>query len=430
MDRFQRAWGSTAGERTPLKIQIIGDPSSAPDESPKDDGRQRRSNERAPSKLRGSSGDDVIAPPKAGSKEAAKPSIKEAVAEPQEKKAPTAEDKAAPKGPPKPVTVLVGPKGITVYSDDPAALENAERLLKMVFEERKDVTRPSNEIITIPLKFANAYDLAPVIEEVLYGQQTTSFNFFGDDSKDKEKRAHIVADTRTNNLIVSGPKTERTRVEMVVKKLDVETPDSDVDLKIKLVKLEYAGAKRVADLAKEIFAPYVYQQAQPNQQQQGGMGMGFGPFGMGMGGGRRGRNGGGGGSSGSSSSESRGKITLSVDESANVVEVMGPKSLVENVALFVKEQDTLAKGVHQTTTVVSLKNVPPQTMQRILADMFNVRMTQPPQGQNGQQNPNQMNQFGPNGQGFGGRGQGGGPGGGQGGGRGQGGGQTAGNAGS
>ena len=120
-----------------------------------------------------------------------------------------------------------GPSNTIVISDRAA---NINRLLKII---RKMDRADDEELEVVKLRYASAKNLAQTIQTL---QKST---IKGARSKNK-----VVADERTNSLLLSGDKSVRQQVRKIIAKLD--TPQA-VDEKTKVIYLRYAKAE---DLAK------------------------------------------------------------------------------------------------------------------------------------------------------------------------------------
>ncbi|HVJ79618.1 MAG TPA: secretin N-terminal domain-containing protein, partial [Planctomycetia bacterium] len=289
-----------------------------------------------------------------------------------------------------PVTLLIGPDSIMVHSDDPAALDAAEKLVRQFIGG--PTPPPSNLPVVYRLTSADASETATLLDSLLYGQQQQrgGFNpFFGGQREESPLKAKIVADTRTNSLIVQATQGEHRKIKALLEILDDDAPETDIQPEARPISLKWASATRVADQLREIYSPIIFggqNQQQQNQQQQGGpggfggarFGFGGGPFGGGgfggpFGGGQGGNNNRRGGAGG----DPKKMMTLSVDEVSNTLLVSASKAIFDDVERTAMGIDELARTSNQQVTVVTVKNARPEVVQKALNELFGVRINEP-----------------------------------------------------
>jgi type II secretory pathway component GspD/PulD (secretin) len=287
------------------------------------------------------------------------------------------------------VNIIVGRGTILIQSDDPAALDAAEKMMRLVVTAGN--AKRGNRMEIYRLKSADAFDLAYALDDVINPPRSNSFGFFGSEESEEEKaqRARIVADSRTNTIAVIGPDAAHKKVKEMLLWLDDEVPENDVKAAPRIIEVKYKSAESVAEQLREVFAPEVFQSPRNNQNQQqqggqGGMDMGrfgmFGPFGGGMGGGGssgrggRGSRGGGGGGD----QNSRGKIVISADEVSNVIFVTAPRPKFDEIEEVAKQIDEAAKNATQSVRVMTLKHTKPETMRNMLNQTFGVETGEEP----------------------------------------------------
>lgn len=109
----------------------------------------------------------------------------------------------------------------------------------------------SEEIEVIQLKEAWVTDIVTLLENL------TPVETGGRSSKSSSKssapsRVRVVADERTNRLILKGEKTARARVKELVEKLD--TPSEGASGSTKVIYLRYAEAKKVAEILTSLIS--------------------------------------------------------------------------------------------------------------------------------------------------------------------------------
>jgi type II secretory pathway component GspD/PulD (secretin) len=424
--RLKETW-SRLGNSSPIRVEVLG--GGTPPSPPATNGDAPKRGERPPVKLED--------PPTKDRKSSAtmKPdaSVRYAsLEEPAKPKEQPPANNAGPQPLPQPpgapptelpgskgVTIIVGPNTVIVQSDDPKALDEAEKMVRMLAQPPR-----GTYVAMYQLKSADSYDMATMLDDIINPPRSSGFGFFGSEETEEEKaqRARIASDSRMNALIVTGPQAAHQKVKELLKILDIESPDTDVKSAPRAIEIKYKSAEAVAEQLRQQFAPEVFQAPQTNQQQQqqGGPGGGFGRFGffgggfggggMGGGGSRRGGRNGGSGNQG----ESRGKIVITADDVSNTVWVTAAKPKFDEIETVAKQLDSSAANAKQTVRVLTLKHTNTETMRKMLHQMYGVESTEAqPTGPGGGRTGQGM------GSGFqGGRGPGGFQGGGDGGGRG------------
>ena len=282
-----------------------------------------------------------------------------------------------------------------VQSDDPKALDEAEKMVRMLAQP------PRGTFVQVyPLTSADAFDMATMIDDIINPPRSSGFGFFGSEETDEEKaqRARITSDSRMNALIVTGPQAAHQKVKELLKILDIESPETDVKSAPRVIQIKYKSAETVAEQLRSQYATEVYQAPQNNQQQQqqggpGGGGFGrFGFFGGGGfgGGGGSGRRGGGGRNGGGGAGESRGKIVITADPVSNTVLVTAAKPKFDEIESLAKELDNAAANAKQTVRVLTLKHTNTETMRKMLQQMYGVESTEAqPTGPGGGGRPGQ-----------------------------------------
>jgi len=137
------------------------------------------------------------------------------------------------------VIVSYPPSGMLVVTD---MLSNIQRLLRII--KAIDVVGIGEEISVIPLEHAIASTMVKTL--------TTIFQTTGRRTTTRTKKAaaalapaiRIVADERTNSLILSASEHDTLRVKQLIKVLDQETPRGEGDIRV--YYLQYADAEELA----------------------------------------------------------------------------------------------------------------------------------------------------------------------------------------
>lgn len=109
-----------------------------------------------------------------------------------------------------------------------------------------DSGQPDDAIEIIPLRNGKAEDLISILETMEAGAAAP-----GRDGKAAGK-VRIVADERTNRLLVRGDKALRDRVRAMVRNLD-EAPEQSDEV-VRVFRLKYANARQVAEVLRGVLA--------------------------------------------------------------------------------------------------------------------------------------------------------------------------------
>ncbi len=134
------------------------------------------------------------------------------------------------------VIVSYAPSGMLIVTD---VLSNIQRLIRII--DAIDVIGIGEEISVIPLEHATA--------SVIVKPLTTIFQS-GRTSGSKKARAAVaptikmVADERTNTLIISASEHDTMRIKELIKMLDVETPRGSGNIRVHY--LQHANAEELA----------------------------------------------------------------------------------------------------------------------------------------------------------------------------------------
>ena len=122
------------------------------------------------------------------------------------------------------------PSNMLILSD---RASNVTRLLDII----QRIDQPtSSEVEVIPLKYASASDVVQVLNSLLQTQQNVEAG----------PPLKLVADTRTNSILVGGDKSDRLRIRALIARLDTPTETGNTQV----VYLRYAKAKDIADELK------------------------------------------------------------------------------------------------------------------------------------------------------------------------------------
>ncbi|MHB8404376.1 MAG: type II secretion system secretin GspD [Gammaproteobacteria bacterium] len=126
------------------------------------------------------------------------------------------------------------PSNMLIISD---RASNVTRLLNII--QRIDLPT-SSEVEVIPLQNASAGDVVQVLTSLLQTQQGVEAG----------PPLKLVADSRTNSILLSGDKSDRLRIRALIARLDMPTETGNTQV----VYLHYAKAKDIADELKNFVA--------------------------------------------------------------------------------------------------------------------------------------------------------------------------------
>ncbi len=134
------------------------------------------------------------------------------------------------------VVLAYSPTNMLIITD---VYSNIKRLIRII--DAIDVTGIGQSISILPIDFANADEMVKIIDSV--------FNASAKPSKKRQKEVTLVADKRTNIIIVVASETSTERVRKLVKMLDQQVPRGSE--KIHVYYLENAKAEELASVLQE-----------------------------------------------------------------------------------------------------------------------------------------------------------------------------------
>ncbi|XZE44466.1 secretin N-terminal domain-containing protein [Pirellulaceae bacterium SH467] len=310
----------------------------------------------------------------------------------------TVEDTKSGKGE---VTIMQGPSGLIIASDDPEAMSEFDQLLRVAEDQMRNA--PAEPTIRF-LRHITANAAAELVKSVIAGEQATGGSggggllgdvassvlgggglfgsLFGGGGGSTAAATTvsgaatvgevvITPDARLNALWIQANPMDALFVEDILTMIDVEQSEVDIQTRgsVQIVYLENTPVEEVEPIVKQVFA------AQIAQQQQGG-GAGGGQrqpspedlINLLRGGGNR-RGGGGGGSAQSELKEQT--MTISADKKNNALIVVGPPYLYNQVKSLVTKMDEAAAEDEQTILTVPLDgDVNPVLIQNTLNSVF------------------------------------------------------------
>ncbi|MBM4002900.1 MAG: hypothetical protein FJ295_06360 [Planctomycetes bacterium] len=302
----------------------------------------------------------------------------------------SADENSSPENPD--VVVTIGPTGIVIASEDTAALDQFEQLLRLVVDRSALSQR---EYHVFYLKFAKADTAAALITEILNGGGGDSggsggggggsllgdlaSNMLGDmgggllgglfgggggggtDSTKATGKISIIPDVRLNVLVVQANTVDLDLIEQLIKVVDQESGPEDVQTsgKPRFIQVYNVGADEIATVVRQVYSTRLIadvgagggQNRQPSPDE----------FIRALrGGGRR--------DSRSDAKGEQSKMAMGVDLRSNTIIVSAPQPLYEEVKELVEELD-IAALTNRTDTmrVVTIKSANPSAVQRALS---------------------------------------------------------------
>ncbi len=135
------------------------------------------------------------------------------------------------------VVLAYRPTNMLIITD---VYSNIQRLMQII--DAIDVTGIGREIVLIPLQYADAKDMSSII--------TSIFSAQGKVRKAQEQKITVVAEERTNTLIVMANTADMERIKALVKMLDKEIPKGKE--KIHVYYLENAKAEDLVSVLQAL----------------------------------------------------------------------------------------------------------------------------------------------------------------------------------
>jgi type II secretory pathway component GspD/PulD (secretin) len=152
-----------------------------------------------------------------------------------------------------PILIIPGSDGLTIASEDTQALDALQRLLEAMQEPQR--MAPAIEAGNVSL-----YLLKNSGAEAMEQMLNSLFRRGGDRGRgDRElggslMRTTIVADSRTNALVISGPRADRKVIEEIISVLDDERLVGSLQLPIpRLVPVRNTNAERIEAVLREVY---------------------------------------------------------------------------------------------------------------------------------------------------------------------------------
>jgi hypothetical protein len=262
---------------------------------------------------------------------------------------------------PPPIVVVPGPQGLTIYCEDLDALEEFERVLMTAAGESAN-----GRLTVFYLKFAKAQAVADELDKILFGEPVDS-----DKSSVKGKNASrpavhstmatgvikITPETRLNALLVLANRTDRETIARLLKVLDLKESPDEIALRPKprMIAVEHARAKDVADVLRQVYADRVV--AAQNQNQRGrGAGLALLMRGMAAAGRDQGQ----------TPSDPAARISIGVDTRTNTLVIDAADPLFAEIKQLVAQLDTAAASENETVRLVTLHRTSPIAVEKAM----------------------------------------------------------------
>lgn len=256
--------------------------------------------------------------------------------------------------------------GLMIASEDAEALALMEEIIRYL-------TQPGEgDYEVIPIRYANAADVARVLDELYNGKKQPAmpglppFMMMGGGGRGggasetpTGPSVRVVADPRTNAILVRAPKMEMATIRRLLKN-DLDKPRADsqaLNKRYMIGPLKNAVASEMVEIIKEIFKDYLSKPAQPAGPQ-----MGF-PFGRMP-------------TQEQNSNLESIVITVTSDDRTNMIILNSPESIYQQVLAMVEELDKTSADTTKTVRVFRT-NVDPALIQRAY-DAINGQQQQRP----------------------------------------------------
>lgn len=140
------------------------------------------------------------------------------------------------------VVVIPGVDQVTIASEDKAALDQLETLLRTIFS--RPVSQRNRDFSVYQLRNAGAEEVSETLESVYTSR--AGVLAFGS--------VVIVPEKRLNALIVYGARTDRDRIEQLLEILDTEKlPDSGRVFRTEVIEVRHADASEIEDVIQGVY---------------------------------------------------------------------------------------------------------------------------------------------------------------------------------
>lgn len=258
-----------------------------------------------------------------------------------------------------PIIITAGPGSLVIASEDTAALNAIEELIRTLSQQRG----AGDNYHVYFLKAADAEQVANTLNQIL-GSSTTLLT--GTSTVTRK----IVPDVRTNSLLVEASPADLDRIEALLKTLDAdELPETGIARQPRIIYLRYARAATVAAVLRDVYRDDLGTGAGQNGSTGGNNDENnFQSFFARM---RSRRSAGRSEQSGGRSRQSApAKMTLGVDETANLLVIAAPQAVYEEVEAVVTALDEAGRDTQQTVQVIPITGANSSAVQSALGALM------------------------------------------------------------
>lgn len=153
-----------------------------------------------------------------------------------------------------PVVVVAGDGQWTLASDDPEALAAMERLLGTLLNPTVEPFATAGNFSVYILKHADAKQIRELLGELFRSNERRSSSSGSTTGMDVLQRVKIVSDARTNALVIGGNKADRKIIEELLGVFDSkDLIDRLQQITPTLIPIASASADTISDLVKDVY---------------------------------------------------------------------------------------------------------------------------------------------------------------------------------
>lgn len=298
----------------------------------------------------------------------------------------TATDDETDRDPP-PLRISIRNGRIIVTSNDPSALEAANRLLSQIVPEQEQV---DYKIYT--MKHVSPGWMAITLEDFFDIDTSSSFWGWGPPQEDKaslgkKKEMRFITDTYTNTLLVQHATTEDLRtIEALIERFDMPvSSESRLVRKTEAFHIKHSQATVIAEVIKEVYRDLLSGNDKALQNDNGDKKGGSTPiqfFGS--------------GATYLTASEDekvkfKGQLSVGVDPLSNTLIVSGTEALVQDIGEKIAILDQAAQPASNMRVIPVSRNINPILLQQRLEKLIGKPQQQQQQPNQQQKNGNKQN---------------------------------------
>ncbi|MCE2809067.1 MAG: hypothetical protein LW850_15070 [Planctomycetaceae bacterium] len=228
-----------------------------------------------------------------------------------------------------PVVVVAGDGQWTLASDDPEALVAMEKLLSTLLNPSVEPFATAGNFSVYILRHADAKQIRELLGELFRSNERRSSSASSSSALDVLQRVKIVSDARTNALVIGGNKADRKIIEELLGVFDSkDLIDRLQQITPTIIPIASASADTISDLVRDVYKSQLTSGAgrdpldipegvssevatilqQINAQTSGPL------------------------------------LTMSVDETSNLIVLRGPNELTNEIKTFIDKIDQQAAG--------------------------------------------------------------------------------------